>query len=100
MEGKSIVPLLNNPKQAFRNEIFAEHPYGHGKLESHIERSECLRTKEWKYIRYIDQKGKNAEELYNLKRDPLEMNDLSGNPEYKDKLIMMREKYTNYFNKQ
>lgn len=100
MQGKSVITLLNNPKQKFRDEIFAEHTYGHGKKENHIEPSECLRTREWKYIRYTNQNGENADELYNLKRDPLEMKDLSGNPEYKDKLIMMREKYTNYFNEQ
>jgi len=97
-EGKSIVPLLNHPEHAFRDEIFAEHHYGHGKLENHIERSECLRTKEWKYIRYIDQQGKNAEELYYLKLDPLEVNNLAGNSGRKDDLIMMRGKYSNYFN--
>jgi len=99
-EGKSIVPLLNHPEHAFRDEIFAEHHYAHGKLESHIERSECLRTKDWKYIRYVDQQGKNAEELYYLEFDPYEMNDLSENSDSKDKLNDMRERYDTYFNKQ
>ena len=42
-----------------------EHLYGHGdKAPNHIERSEGVRTRRWKYINYIDQSGPLSEELY------------------------------------
>lgn len=99
MEGKSFLPLLSDPKIEFRDAIFAEHHYGHGKKDKHIERSECLRTDEWKYINYINQTGSLAEELYNIKKDPLEMNDLSGSKKYKKVLEQLRTQYNNYWKK-
>jgi len=65
----------------------------------HIERSEGVRTKDWKYIRYIDQTGTAAEELYHLTTDSLEMNDLSEEPGSAEILDKLRKRYFDYFQK-
>jgi hypothetical protein len=49
--------------------------------------SEGVRTEEWKYFRYVN--DKTIEELYNLKKDPKETKNLIGNKKYaavRDKL--------------
>ena len=43
--------------------------------------SEGVRTKEWKYFRYVN--DKSIEELYNLKKDPKEINNLIGKKKYR-----------------
>lgn len=53
-----------------------------------IPASEGLRTKEWKYFRYRD--DLKWEELYDLKKDPLEIMNLAGNPRYSQILTEMR----------
>jgi len=74
MQGCSLKPLLTKPQADFRNSFFFEHLYEHGpKPPLHIEPSEGLRTAEWKYVHYIKQSGPQAEELYHLASDPLEM---------------------------
>lgn len=59
-----------------------------------------IRTKEWKLIFFYgaDEKGKKGNgrtppgwELYNIKNDPLEMNNLYGNPEYKEIAEQLKE---------
>ncbi|MCL6103516.1 MAG: sulfatase [Bacteroidetes bacterium] len=100
MQGKSLLPLLKDPTQKFRSEIFVEHHFIAWKGEKHIERSECLRTKEWKYIRYIDQQGADSEELYNLLTDPLELKDLSEDTDSKERLRELRGRYETYFDKE
>ncbi|QHI70070.1 sulfatase family protein [Tichowtungia aerotolerans] len=83
MQGKSLLLQLTDPAQPLRDSFFMEHLYGHGpKPPNHIERSEGVRTRRWKYINYIDQSGPQSEELYDLENDPMEMHNLAGNPEF------------------
>ncbi len=49
-----------------------------------------MRTKEWKYFRYVN--DKTIEELYNLKKDPKEIKNLIGNKKYKDVADKLRSK--------
>jgi hypothetical protein len=49
---------------------------------------EGVRTAEWKYMRYI--RDMEHEELYNLKDDPLEKNNLAGKNKYQKVLEKMR----------
>ncbi len=60
--------------------------------------SKGVRTKDWKYFRYVD--DKSIEELYNLNDDPRETNNLNNNKEHKvvtnnlrNKLEKLIEKY-------
>jgi arylsulfatase A-like enzyme len=53
--------------------------------EPRIPNSECIRTEEWKFIRYPIHP--EYVELYNLKNDPWEEHNLAEKPEYK-KLIL------------
>lgn len=69
-----------------REEILIEHLWEIPQIPS----SEGIRTNEWKYFRYrfIDA----PEELYNLKNDPLEINNLAGKKEYKEILNELRKR--------
>jgi arylsulfatase A-like enzyme len=97
MQGKSLLPLLQVPEKHFREDFFYEHLYRHLEGLQHIERSEGVRTREWKYIRYLDQAGAEAEELYHLVIDSLELNDLSENPASAEILDSLRKRHLNYF---
>ncbi len=97
MQGKSLLPLLKDPDKPFREDFFYEHLYRHLKDYQHIERSEGVRTREWKYIHYIDQTGSAAEELYNLTTDSNEMQDLSEDPGSEEVLDSLRKRYLDYF---
>jgi arylsulfatase A-like enzyme len=95
MQGQSLVPLLRNETVEWREEFFAEQLMD----IQNYPRSECVRTDEWKYIRYfkrtenpeergpfrgtLDDYNKGLlstltgeepiyEELYNLREDPYE----------------------------
>ncbi len=81
MQGKSLVPVVKQDYSGWRTEFFIEHLFDH----DYIPKSEGIRTKEWKFFRYIDHPG--YEELYKLKEDSLEINDLSDNPAYGQQFI-------------
>ena len=53
--------------------------------------SEGLRTKEWKYFRYRN--DRQHEELYHLLIDPQEAHNLAGKKQYKGKLQEMRKRF-------
>jgi len=69
-EGKSLVPLLDNPKaEGFENSAsITTHAYG----------NHAVRTVRWRYIRYAD----GAEELYDHWTDPNEWRNLAVLPNY------------------
>ena len=94
MQGQSMVPLLSAPIQPFRSEFFYEHHYANGpKPPNHIERSEGVRTADWKYVLYIDQKGAESKELYDLRHDPFETNNLAADPKQMERIEAMSRRH-------
>jgi len=86
-QGKSLVPIVSGKQNSLsRDTILIEHLW---EFEN-IPPSEGVRTNEWKYMRYIN--DKSAEEFYNLKDDPKEINNLANNPEYQNILLEFRNK--------
>lgn len=98
MQGRSLVKLVHNPKTRWREDVFLENLYV-GRLNPLIE---AVRERDWKYVRYFrnpgHNKGKNVqtrsghyvdedvdfrgkrpvfEQLFDLKTDPDERNNLA-----------------------
>jgi hypothetical protein len=85
--GKSLIPIIKNPKTSFeRDTILIEHLWEFGDIPP----SEGIRTKDWKYFRYVN--DRSYEELYNLKDDPKEINNLAKDLKYAYKLASFRKK--------
>lgn len=86
-QGKSLLPVVSGMQKSMqRDTILIEHLW---EFEN-IPPSEGVRTAEWKYMRYIN--DKSVEELYFLKDDPKEINNLAGNSEYQKVLEEFRRK--------
>ena len=85
-QGKSLAPLMvNNNAHLNRNAILVEHLWENPDIPS----SEGIRTERWKYFRY---RLINApEELYDLKNDPLEKNNLASDKKYSTILARLRK---------
>jgi arylsulfatase A-like enzyme len=72
MQGVNLTPLVEGQEVRWRNAWFYEHL-----LEKPgIPKSEGVRTKRWKYVRYLLPEG-NYEQLFDLKNDPHEEHDLA-----------------------
>jgi arylsulfatase A-like enzyme len=97
MQGRSLVPLLNEQTAPWREDFFYEHLFRNSpEPPTHIEASEGVRTRDWKYIVWIDQTGPAREELYDLRHDPLEMHNLIADPAAREPLERLRRRYLNY----
>ena len=85
-QGKSLIPLLvNNKTNLNRDAILLEHLWDNPDIPS----SEAIRTERWKYLRY---RLINApEELYDLRNDPLEKNNLASDINYAKILDKLRK---------
>jgi arylsulfatase A-like enzyme len=93
MQGKSLRPLLRDPRAGLRDDFFYEHRYrtpGHP-----IERTEGVRGTRWKYIRFIDQDPVH-EELYDLEADPHETRNLAADPAHRATLERLRVRWREY----
>ena len=85
-QGKSLLPVVSGVKNRLdRDTALIEHLW---EFEN-IPPSEGVRTKDYKYFRYVN--DKTLEELYDLKKDPKEINNLIKNPQYKAVLTQMRQ---------
>jgi alpha-L-rhamnosidase len=83
--GKSLVPIVSGKSDNVqRDTVLIEHLWEF----KDIPPSEGVRTNEWKYFRYVN--DKSWEELYNLKNDPKEVDNLSKKPEYQNQLKTLR----------
>jgi arylsulfatase A-like enzyme len=98
-DGRSLRPLLEEKTPNWRNHWFYEHHFhARGSKEGPIPRTEGVRTSEWKYITYIDEK-EPFEELYDLKNDPLEEHNLVTDPKHAQRLRIMKAMYADYAQK-
>ncbi|WP_282122011.1 family 78 glycoside hydrolase catalytic domain [Algibacter mikhailovii] len=86
-QGKSLFPIVKKETNTInRDTILIEHIWDF----SEIPPSEGVRTEEWKYLRYVN--DKSIEELYNLKKDPQEIKNLIGKKKYQDVADKLRAK--------
>jgi alpha-L-rhamnosidase len=85
--GKSLYPLVAGKiKSIHRDTVLIEHLW---EFEN-IPPSEGVRTPTWKYFRYIN--DQSMEELYNLEKDPREINNLAGMDDHQTLLASLRQK--------
>ena len=70
VEFKSLMPLIRGDRKLQYESIYGKY----------TDRQRMIIRGDWKLIFYP--KAKKKMRLFNLKKDPLEMNDLMGNPEY------------------
>jgi arylsulfatase A-like enzyme len=88
MEGTDLSPLMRGEHPDWRKEVFFEHTYSESGART-IPKSVGVRTEKWKYIRYISETPA-YEQLFNLKKDADELENLAQSPEYKEELETMR----------
>jgi arylsulfatase A-like enzyme len=88
-QGRNLLPLTRGEKAPnWRTEFFYEHLLPN----DWIPQTEGVRTNEWMYCRFLNEKPL-FEELYNLKQDPREEHNLATDPRYKSQLDSMRAKW-------
>jgi len=90
MQGRSVLPLMHGKNGAeldWRTDIFYEHLFKH----SRIPQTEGVRTKRFKYTRYVSEKPV-YEELFDLKTDPHEERNLANDPKHADVLKRLRQR--------
>lgn len=86
-QGQSLLPVVNGTKSLTdRDTVLVEHLWDF----DNIPPSEGVRTKDWKYFRYVD--DQRAEELYQLNDDPQEINNLAQDPDFQPTLLALRNK--------
>lgn len=91
MQGRSLAPLLHGRSGGWREDWFYEHHFKHPA----IPRSEGVRTEQWSYIRWIDA-APPLEELYDIRKDPLEEHNLAVDPGHAAILEDLRGRWRRY----
>ncbi|MGJ8724524.1 MAG: sulfatase family protein [Roseibacillus sp.] len=89
MQGQDIAPLyLSEKSPEWRSEFFYEHPTLRN--AEFIPASEALVRKDYKYFYWPEQE---VEQLFHLKTDPIEEQDLIDDPEHAEVLAEMRQRF-------
>lgn len=89
MQGRNVSPLyLAAEKPKWREEFFYEHPVIDNR--DRIPASEALVRKDFKYMRWPDF---DREQLFDLKADPFEENDIIADPARQETLAEMRLRF-------
>jgi len=94
MDGMSLYPLLLDENSPSRSDFFMEHA-DIIDVENPIPDSKGVRTDVWKYIRYLNVEPE-VEEIYNLKEDPLESQNLINDTNYIEIKNHLLERYNYY----
>lgn len=85
VQGLSLKTILDGTRKNIRNAVFHEY---HVDLVHSIPRTLCVRTRDFKYITYPDLD--DIDEMYDLKKDPYELNNISQDSKYADKKAALK----------
>lgn len=88
MQGSDLSPLLRGERPDWRRDVFFEHTYSETGNRT-IPKSIGVRNDRWKYIRYISETPA-YEQLFDLEKDPDELNNLAQSPECREVLDKLR----------
>jgi arylsulfatase A-like enzyme len=89
MQGRSLRAFVGKAGvRSWRTDFLYEHHFG----PKIIPPSEGIRNERWKYLRYVNE-SPVVEELFDLKRDPLEARNLAGESKHAAMLAQMRERW-------
>ena len=91
MQGKSVLPLVRGEETEWRRDFFYEHSFEHPR----IPKTEGVRTESWKYIRYVET-DPVIEELYDLRTDPQELENLAGRKGWESALSSLRQSWADW----
>jgi arylsulfatase A-like enzyme len=96
MQGRSLVTLLKGKTPKDWRDSLYYHYYEYPAVHS-VRRHEGVFDGRWKLIRFYgkDVPGGEEWELYDLKADPSEMNNIYGTPEYGEKVKVLQQKLGN-----
>jgi len=94
-EGKSLLPLIEG-KDISSDYAFSEHKENQDDLSTGdwVYTKISIRSTEWKLVYYMDRQGGKEYQLYNLKNDPQELNNLADIE--KDQFKLMKAKLEEY----
>jgi N-acetylglucosamine-6-sulfatase len=89
VQGRSLVPLLESKKPAWRDSFLIEY-YSDRVFPRIVQMGyKAMRSGRWKYIHYLDLEG--MDELYDLRADPYEMKNLINQPSSEKPLKEMKK---------
>jgi N-acetylglucosamine-6-sulfatase len=88
VDGKSLLPLLNNKDTAWRDAILIEHWPTEEGVGAKIPEFYGVRTTEWKYVEYAT----GETELFDLNNDPYELNNVTNSTAYATIKAELKEK--------
>lgn len=90
LHGESLKACLDDALASSRDEVLVE--YYSDAVFDRIQNMgyEAIRTAQWKYIRYVDLQG--MDELYDLRNDPYEVNNLIDDPAMAEELASLKER--------
>ena len=94
MDGMSLYRAVRGQPALRRADFFMEH-VGVIDVKTPIPDSRGVRTKDWKYIRYVNV-DPEREALYHLKVDPFEAHNLADDMTYAHVMKQLRQRYEHY----
>jgi len=93
MQGKSLRPVVEGDVESLRDDAYFEHTFSTDRHPICV--SEGIRTDRWKYIRYPKQEPV-YEELFDLKKDPVELENLVNDDKHAAALARVRTRCDEY----
>lgn len=92
LPGKDYSLLFDHPRETMRSAVFAEY-YG---KQHWVNPIRTIRTADWKYNLYVAPGRELAEELYDLRADPGELDNLAGQHGYSAPRADLRARLLNW----